>query len=178
MTKMLRKGGLVAAAALTAASLALVGCGGGDKASGDTAKKTATTKVPATTAAPTTTAPASTAAPAAPASMAYPEGSPVKIAVDKTEVSAGDTITAMASGFNPGASLASSFLSSWPPTDMPDADHMATYLPDIAVADPTGAATVQIKVDPVCGKGTCYVVVADGIGGKGIYAAAKLTFKG
>jgi len=164
----IRTRGMWAASAVAVASLALVGCGGSDESadSSTTTEKETTTTVEETT---------TTAAPEAAPVLVYPESHTARITVDTTEVSPGDTITATVSGFAPNASLASSFIGNWPPTDMPDADHMATYLPDVAVADAAGAATVQITIDPVCAVGDCYVVVADGIGPNGIYAGVELT---
>ena len=172
-----------ALAVMAIGSLALVGCGGGDDSADDTtttteAETTTTEAETTTTAAPETTAVTETTAAPAAEVLVFPADHTARITVDKTDVTSGDVVTAQVAGFAPGSSLASSFIATWPPSDIPDPDHMATYLPDVAVADANGAATVEITIDPVCAEGDCYMVVADGIGPNGIYAGVKLNYQG
>jgi len=189
---------LFAAAGAAVALLSLSGCASEEvsaqSAPRPEAETTTTTEAPTTTttAAPTTTAPPTTAAPttappttAAPAAtepppLSYPEGaaSPPVVSLDKYEVTAGDVLTATVSGFAPGASLSHGFVGVWPPSGVPDEDHIPTYMPDVALADASGSATLQIEVPEICGKGDCFISVMDGIGYDANYAARQLTYVG
>jgi len=166
---------LVAATALT-----LSACGGGDdKADSGSSKEetTTTAKATTTTSTTTTTAPTPTTA-AAPAGMdPYPAGGTQKVAVDKTTVKAGDTVTITATGFAPNASLGMGVGKQWPPTGL-ESIYIDTYVPDMTVADASGAASVTMTVPAECGQAPdCYLIAADGIGPNGIYASAKVTFQ-
>lgn len=154
-------------ALVAVALVASVGCSNDDETADDTTEKTTTT-----TAAETTTTVAQADA------LVYPEDQTARITVDPTEVTAGDVVTVSATGFAPEVSLSSSFIGNWPPTEMPDAAHMVTLVPDAAVADADGATTLEVEVPEVCGQGDCYLVVADGLGSEGIYAGMKMTYKG
>lgn len=154
---------------LAVALIASVGCSSDDESTDDT---TTTTEVTTTTTDTTTTA-----APTA-EGLVYPVDHTARITVDRTDVTAGDVVTASVTGFAPGASLSSAFIAKWPPTEIPDADHMVTLKPDAAMADDSGAATLEVTIDPVCGQGECYLVVAEGLGADGIYAGVKMNYEG
>lgn len=157
------------AALLAATLLASLGCSSDDGAANDTT----------TNAGETTTSAITEAASVATAEgLVYPTDHTARITVDTTDVTAGDVVTAAVTGFAPDSSLSSAFIADWPPTDIPDADHMVTLVPDAAVTDGDGAATLEVTVDPVCGKGECYLVVAHGLGADGIYAGMKMNYEG
>lgn len=195
MSELVRnKFSLAVIAGTAVAVMALAGCAS-DEVSAESstrpeAETTATTTAAPTTAPPTTaaptTAPPTTAAPtttAAPAAvespaLVYPDGTTQQVSVDKYEVTAGDMLTASVSGFAPGSNLSHGFVGVWPPSGVPDEDHIPTYMPDVAVADGTGAATLQIEVPEICGKGDCFIAVMDGIGYEAFYAARQLTYIG
>jgi hypothetical protein len=149
--------------------IASVSCSSDDESTVDTtttAGETTTTAEIGTTAAPTAEG------------LVYPVDHTARITVEPTEVTAGDVVAVSVTGFAPGASLSSAFLAKWPPTEIPDADHMVTLKPDAAVVDDSGAATLEVTIDPVCGQGDCYLVVAEGIGADGIYAGVKMNYRG
>lgn len=148
----------------------LVGCSNDDESADDTTTTAAEPKA-STTTTTTTTAPVQEG-------LVHPADQTARITVDRAEVTAGDVVIVSATGFAPDASLSSSFIANWPPTEMPDAAHMVTLVPDAAVADGDGAATLEVEVPEVCGQGDCYLVVADGLGSDGIYAGTKMTYKG
>ncbi len=140
-----------------------------------------TTAAP-TTAAPTTAAP-TTAAPAAePESLSWspPDGTPgpQMFTLDTYDVKAGDMVTATVSGFAPNVSLGSGFVGVWPPSGVPDEDHLPSYIPAVATTDASGNATIEIEIHEVCGKGDCYLSIADGIGFNAWYAARQLNYVG
>ncbi|MGI9577021.1 MAG: hypothetical protein ACR2OH_02345 [Microthrixaceae bacterium] len=187
---------LAIAAGTAVAVMALAGCASdevsaqsGTRPEAETTTTAAPTTAAPTTAAPTTaapttapptTAPPTTAAPAAaePPPLVYPDGTTQSVSLDKYEVTAGDMLTASVSGFAPGSPLSHGFVGVWPPSGVPDEDHIPTYMPDVAVADGSGAATLQIEVPEICGKGDCFIAVMDGIGYEALYAARQLTYVG
>jgi len=87
-------------------------------------------------------------------------------------------VTASVSGFPPGVPLSHGFVGVWPPSGAPDEDHIPTFVDGAGQADATGAATLQIEIHEVCGKGDCFLAVSDGIGFNAHYAARQLTYVG